>query len=313
MKKEDKKDSIKFWDEHAKVWQKKAYDKKGEYLNFPVSQQRQDITIKKIEELAVNRNVSIVDFGCADGELVRALLKKGFINVKGIDNSEKMIETAKKMLKEEMMGIDPDKIFFVGDADNFDKTEKFDFITAMGLIEYLLDIDQFFKNVKEILKPQGIALIESRNKFFNLSSANEFTCQSPLKELVEELKDAKRFSPINKDAEVEKVIKDTFITVGEDLKKFEDKNKKKEDETFGKFPFHLPQFTPKEMESFSLKQGLKMEYVIYYHFHPFLPKFEKDFPIIFNKIALNMQPLGCTILGATNCSSFIALIKNYES
>ena len=86
---------------------------------------------------------------------------------------------------------------------------------------------------------------------------------------------------------------------------------RKEAKISDKFPFQLPQFTPGQIESFSSKQGLKLEYVIYYHFHPFLPKFEKDFPVIFNRIALNMQPLGYTVLGATACSSFIALIKNY--
>ncbi len=313
MKKKDKKDSIRFWNEHAEVWQEKAYDKKGEYLNFPVSQQRQDITAQKIEEMADNKNVSIIDFGCADGELVRALLKKGFINAKGMDNSTKMIETAKKMLKEEMPDIEPDKIFFVGDADNFDKREKFDFVVAMGLIEYLIDIDKFFQNLKSILKPGGFALVESRNKFFNLFSANELTFQSSLSELAEELKDAKRFSPVVSEQETEKAIKNAFISVAKNLEKPAKKSERNEMKIFNKFPFQLPQFTPKEIESFSQKQGLKLEHVIYYHFHPFLPKFENEFPVIFNKIALQMQPLGYTILGATVCSSFIALIKKYEN
>lgn len=309
MKQENKKDSIKYWDKYANAWQMMAYDKNKEYLNFPTSQQRQDITIQAIEKLAKNKNVSIIDFGCADGELVKALFKKGFTNVKGIDNSKKMIEAAKKILGKEIPGINPDKVFFIDDADRFNKAETFDFVTAMGLIEYLLDIDAFFTKLNRILKPGGCAFIESRNKLFNLFSANQYTYQSLTKELIEELEDVKRFSPVNNQQQIEEIISKTFISIGKNLKEIKTENKGKKTKKFDKFPFQLSQFTPKEIEALSKKHELKLEHLVYYHFHPFLPKFEKDFPVIFNRIAFLMQPLGYTPLGATTCSAFIALIK----
>jgi len=305
MKQEDKQDSIKYWDEHAHLWEGKAYDKDKQYLNFPVSQQRQDITVEAVEKMAKDKSASIIDFGCADGELVIDLLKRGFTNIKGIDNSSEMIETAKEKMRKEVSDLNPDKVFFVADADDFDEAEKFDFVIAMGLIEYLLDIDGFFGKLKRILKPNGCAFIESRNKLFNLFSANEHTVRSSMSELTEELKDVARFSPINQKDEVEKIAAKTFSLVPENLKDIGGGETKK----FEKFPFDLPQFTPKEIESFCHKQELKLENVVYYHYHSFLPKFEKEFPIVFNRLALLMQPLGYTPLGATNCSAFIALIK----
>lgn len=309
MREENKKNSIKYWDEHAKSWGKRAYDKGEKYLDFPTSQQRQDITINEIEKLANTKKTSIIDLGCASGGLVRTLLKKGFINVKGIDNSKKMTEVAKKILKKEIPHIDPNKIFFVDDVDYLNENETFDFVTAMGLIEYLLDIDAFFIKLYDILNRGGYAFIESRNELFNLFSANKYTCESPLRELVGELEDIKSFSPINNEKEVKNIITKTFISIGKNLENIELSREDKEIEKFDKFPFELPQFTPKKIEALCKKHNLRLGYVIYYHPHPFLPKFENNFPTIFNRVAFLMQPIGYTSIGATICSSFISVIE----
>ena len=309
MKTKNKKDSIKYWDEHARDWEKMAYDKEKKYLKFPTSQQRQDITINEIEKLASTKKVSIVDLGCANGELVRTLLKKGFINVKGIDNSKKMTEVAKKILKKEIPHIDPNKIFFVDDVNYLNKNEIFDFVTAMGLIEYLINIDAFFKKLYHLLNRGGYAFIESRNKLFNLFSANKYTYKSPTRELVEELEDIKVFSPIKDEKEIEDIIIKTFISIGKNLENIKLSKEDKRIEKFDRFPFELPQATPKEIEILCKKHNLKLRYVVYYHPHPFLPKFENNFPTIFNRISLPMQPLGYTPLGATICSAFIAIIQ----
>lgn len=284
----DKKKSIRFWDKNADSWQERAYGK----AYFPISSERQNITVNMVLELAKNKRASIIDFGCADGELVRALVKKGFTNVIGIDNSKEMIRLAERKGKGK---------FFVADADNFNTEEKFDFVLAMGLIEYVLDIDKFFKSVKRILKPGGYAIIESRNKLFNLFSANKYTCQSDMGELVKELDSVKRFSPIINQKEIDRIIQRSFVPITLKGKR----NKKK----FGQYPFDLPQFTPQDIEIFSRRQGLKMKHVVYCHYHPFIPRYESQFPVIFNQIALSMRELGYTPLGATSCSSFIALIK----
>lgn len=309
MKKENKKDSIKYWDQNARNWPEVFYDREKTYLQFPTSQQRQDITINLLEKLSVSKNASVIDIGCADGELVKTLFKRGFNNVKGIDNSKGMIDTAKERLKKEMPGIAPEKIFFVEDADRLDKSKTFDFITAMGLIAYLMDVEGFFQDLYDILNPGGYAFVESRNKLFNLFSANQRASRASVEDLVEELKDVGRLSPFKEDKQIENIVKKTFISVGETIKRLGLDEEIKKSEKFASFPFALPQFTPKEIEKFCEKHSLKLEYVVYYHIHPFLPKFEDNFPITFNRIALQMQPLGYTPLAATMCSSFIAVIK----
>jgi 2-polyprenyl-3-methyl-5-hydroxy-6-metoxy-1,4-benzoquinol methylase len=309
MRKEEKKDSIGYWDRHAKNWERMAYDKEKKFMTFSSSGQRGEITIKEIEKLSGVKNTPIIDVGCADGNLVINLLKRGFKNVTGIDNSKKMIEVAKSALKKEAPNNDADRIFFVADADNLDESTTFDFVIAMGLIEYLLDINSFFSKLSNILNPGGFALVESRNRLFNLFSANRYTYESDIETLVSELKDIKRFSPIRNKKEIESVVIKTAISIGKAMDNKKPETGENTSTNFEKFPFKLPQLTPKEMEDMCNKNRLKLEYVIYYHPHPFPPQFEGSFPAIFNEIALLMQPLGYTPLGATICSSFIAVIK----
>lgn len=308
MKEENKTESIAFWNRHAKNWEYRAYNKNKDYLNFPVSQQRQDITISEIQKIYPNKNISIVDFGCADGELVCGLIKNGYFNVKGIDNSEKMIKIAKNKLRQDNLKIDIDNIFSNNDVDTYDENNKADVVTAMGLIEYLLDINGFFAKLKNILNDGGYAFLESRNKLFNLFSANEFTAKSNISELVEELKDINRFSPINDENKINEIIRNIILNYGADLEHIKSNEKSSQNETFEKYPFNLPQYTPKDIEKFCEKNNLKLKYVIYYHPHPFRPSFEHSIPQLFNSLALYMEPLGYTPIGSTICSSFIAVI-----
>ena len=218
MKKKDKKKSIKYWNRHASDWEKIAYDKENKYLNFPSSAQRENITVNEIEKIAPSKNISIIDLGCANGELVRHLLRDGFKNVRGVDNSESMIALAKQLLKKEMPTADANDIFSVDDVDDLKENESFDMITGMGIVEYLLDLNSFFSKVSRGLKKGGYTFIESRNKLFNLFSANRYTKESDISTLVKSLEDSARFSPIQDKKEIEKIVLQTFASIGGYLK-----------------------------------------------------------------------------------------------
>ena len=308
MNKKDKKNSIAYWNRHASDWEKMAYNKGKKYLRFPSSEQRENITVNEIKNISSSKNVSIIDLGCANGELVRHLLRDGFKNVHGVDNSEKMIALAKQFLKKEMPAVDANAVFSVADVDGLKENGSFDMIIGMGIIEYLLDLNSFFSKVSQGLKKGGYAFIESRNKLFNLCSANRYTEESDISTLVKSLGDSARFSPIQDKKEIEKIVLRTFIAIGNHLKTATPQ-KAKERNKFETYPFSLPQYTPQEIEVLCQKHSLKVKYIVYYHAHPFPPKFSRELPPTFNRIALGMEPLGYTPLGATLCSSFIAVIQ----
>lgn len=314
MKEKYKNKSIKFWDKHSELWEKMVYDKENMFLRFPTSGQREDITLREILNRTKSKSVSILDIGCANGELVRKFIKKGFKNIKGIDNSNEMIKKAKEELQNDFPNKDPDSVFFYCDVDKgFDNYEKFDFITALGLVEYVIDRERFFRNVSELLNETGIAFIESRNKLFNLFSANKYTTNSDLEKLISELEEISKFSPVNKNEEIAKIVAETYINIGRELKSFDyEKKYENYNQVDDKFPFELPQMSPGEIASICERNGLKLDNIIYYHPHPFIPRYESNLKRLFNKMALLMEPLGYTPLGATICSSYVAIISREE-
>ena len=71
-----------------------AYSDKRNYTLFPSSEIRNFEIIDFLRDK--NKKSKILDIGCADGKLMEDLIKLGFKNLSGIDNSENMISMQKK-------------------------------------------------------------------------------------------------------------------------------------------------------------------------------------------------------------------------
>lgn len=307
MLEENKKKSVEYWDKSAKSWKNKAYSPDGNLTIFPSSQIRNEIVIKDLLS-SKNFNSKILDIGCADGRLIRDMLNAGFTEVVGIDNSIEMIAEAKAILKIEFPNLNPDKIFFVADADDISIDNKFDYVSAIGLIEYVKDVNLFLSSVENLLEIDGIAYIESRNKLFNLVTANDYTLNidSP-SELIHELDAISHLSPVQGD-DKEKLVLETYQSIGECLNET-NSSQPKEIKIFNEYPFNLPQYTPNEIVEFCSSCNLNVEEVVYYHCHPFAPRFGVELTQLFNQLGVLMQPLGYTDLGALICSAFVAKVK----
>jgi 2-polyprenyl-3-methyl-5-hydroxy-6-metoxy-1,4-benzoquinol methylase len=306
MKIKNKEESISFWDRNANKWEDMAYNKCGDYTRFPTSEQRGNIVINEIKINSNNNNASILDIGCANGDLLMSLIDTGYLNVTGLDNSKSMIDEARKVLKSKYENLNSCDIFNVQDADYLDLHCKYDFISAMGLIEYLTDLDSFFLKIHNHLNDTGVMLIESRNKLFNLSSANTYTLDSDIDVLLRELESSKKYSQITDDHEVKTIIANIYNGINIDNSLINiDSNEKPPEE----YPFNLPQYSPSELNKILEKNGLTIRHVIYYHAHPFPPIFQNSIGAVFNKLADAMQPLGYTPIGSTMFSSFVAIVE----
>ena len=185
--------------------------------------------------------------------------------------------------------------------------EKFDVITAIGLIEYVKDIDSFFNKLKKLMNKDSLALVESRNKLFNLFSANQYTIDdvNNIKSFIDELDSIKHLSP-NQDQP--KAILESIHEISDKLKNFDLKNQTKI-KSFEEFPFNLEQYSPKEFIEIISKQNLNVNEIRYYHCHLFPPRYGKEFQQLYNLIGVLMQPLGNTPIGALICSAYVAKIK----
>lgn len=108
--------------------------------------------------LPENKEAKILDVACGAGHFLYFLKKEGYLNIKGIDVSEKQIELAKGIgLKE------------VEKADLFVYLPKhkgeFEAIVALDIIEHLKkeEIINFLNLIRESLKPEGLAIIHTIN------------------------------------------------------------------------------------------------------------------------------------------------------
>jgi len=98
-------------------------------------------------------NISILDFGCGNGWMLRKILSgsnrfKGL----GIDGAISMIENAKE--------IDPDGDYICSDLTSWQSSEKFDLIISMEVIYYLDKPKDFIASLfNESLNEEGVILI----------------------------------------------------------------------------------------------------------------------------------------------------------
>jgi len=300
-----------YFDRIARDWFRLSYDPAGTFLTFPTGRVRQDIVISEIKNSRIVGKA--VDLGCGTGQLVIEMLRHGYDSI-GIDNSQNMISEARKALSSSFPGLDGSTVFRVGDALTFSSADKYDAVSAMGLVEYLPEDLPFFKRVVSLLKKGGYGFVECRNKLFNISSGNQYTLQAAtsgeLDGLIGQLDRVERYSPAST-MEATRIQAEVFGRIGKALRTEPAREAVFQKVVASKYPRMMVrrQHTPEELESVLKKAGLKLRYVVYYHCHPYLPRYEALFPSVFNKIGFLMQPLGYTSLGSTICSAFVAVLQ----
>jgi hypothetical protein len=57
------------------------------------------------------------------------------------------------------------------------------------------------------------------------------------------------------------------------------------------------------------RHGFRCQYVVYWHCHPFPPRYEPSMPRLYNRLSLLLGPLGYTSVGAWCGSSFVAVLR----
>ena len=121
------------------------YKDKKEIFSFII-----DILKKKNKE-----NYSLIDLGCARGELLYHIKNEmpNYSELYGLDYSSQLIESAQESSLLE------DINFEVGDAQNFNLNKKFDFVVCIGVTGYFDSLDKLFARIYEHLKEGGVAIV----------------------------------------------------------------------------------------------------------------------------------------------------------
>jgi len=108
------------------------------------------VFIKNIKPF-MKKNIDVLDIGVGTGQTSEIFFCKG-IKVTGIDISQKMLDVAwskykfKKLIKYDAeLGL-----------SNIFSEDKFDIITAVGVLEFVKNIKKTLKEMKQLLKKDGI-------------------------------------------------------------------------------------------------------------------------------------------------------------
>ncbi len=102
------------------------------------------------------KNISILDYGCGTGALSEKLWSLGYRRIVSMDGSQAMISIANNNYG--------DHISFVrGTAETKLITELVDVIIGSMVFQFIEDIETLFKNLIDILKPQGLLIFAVHN------------------------------------------------------------------------------------------------------------------------------------------------------
>ena len=150
-----------YFSEASKNYYEKHYQDINSKTWYPSLYLRHLYTLDMIDVPVENHGLAL-DIGCGSGAMVRDLLSLGF-NVFASDISPGMLEATKETIKEH-----PRKDFVVFDEEDIEDMSypdnSFDVIVCLGVIEYLQNDRNAFKEIARVLKPGGIALVSSQNK-----------------------------------------------------------------------------------------------------------------------------------------------------
>ncbi len=110
-----------------------------------------------LDLLETKSGKTLLDIGCGAGYLLTQAEERGLLPY-GIDISNVAIELAKKNA--------PNSKASVGNAEELPYPDMFfDYITALGSLEHLLDIDKGIRELTRVLKDEGRVCIELPNSY----------------------------------------------------------------------------------------------------------------------------------------------------
>lgn len=240
-----------FFEKEAFNWSERADIKKNKVPNTII--QRNSFVFKMVKKYKLKNHL---DVGCGSGDLCFETSKITNNSV-GIDFSKKMISIARKKFKGKNLKFYDISIF------DYNTDQKFDVISAVGFLEYLSfkEIKKFISYCDKIMTNNGLLVLGSRNRLYNLFSLNKFT------ELESNLRTYKKF------------MKESLSLNKDRLKIFLKKNKTKMEET----PFKQPtttgikvnvrnQFSPSQINSMLSNLGFKITDLEPINYHPVTPK-----------------------------------------
>jgi 2-polyprenyl-3-methyl-5-hydroxy-6-metoxy-1,4-benzoquinol methylase len=120
--------------------------------------------VEVIEGLSlINKNSKIIDVGCNDGSFLNFLKNKGYTNLSGVEPTSDAWKIAS------LSGLNVVNEFLTESLANSEfLSESYDLITTRQVLEHIIDLDDFIRSLKYLLKKDGTLVIEIPDSELNL-------------------------------------------------------------------------------------------------------------------------------------------------
>lgn len=184
------KDVGKFWEQDAAEHMGFAYQYgKNPNVRYPLYEIRKDMTF---DILAKRPKGRLLDAGCGAGHVIVEAVQKGW-EAMGFDFSPNMVKLAHDYLREHKL--EPSLVHqsSIGDLSAY-PNNHFDAVSILGVSQYIpIEEDaKAWNEVRRVLKPGGIVIIDWVNALFDLLTFNRFTVRFVADEILPKFFPAER-------------------------------------------------------------------------------------------------------------------------
>jgi ubiquinone/menaquinone biosynthesis C-methylase UbiE len=169
------KNSLKtFWEKDATTHMNYAYQYgKNPMVRYPMYEVRRDLVFKTLDTLTPKGK--LLDAGCGAAHILCECLEKGW-DCFGFDFSDNMVELSKINL--EKLGHDTKRVRngLMSDLSAYENN-SFNVVLILGVSQYLMEDDdlKIWSEIRRVLMPDGIVLVDFVNGLFDLLTFNKFT------------------------------------------------------------------------------------------------------------------------------------------
>jgi SAM-dependent methyltransferase len=134
---------------------------------------------------------NLLDAGCGPASFLRHLAKDD-VELFGFDLTDEMVREGKRIFSE--LGLDPQRLWLGSVLDQrayraplgHGAPERFDAAVCVGVMPHIAPLDdaEVFRNLREAVRPGGVAIVEARNQLFSLFTLNRPSYEFVRNELV---------------------------------------------------------------------------------------------------------------------------------
>jgi 2-polyprenyl-3-methyl-5-hydroxy-6-metoxy-1,4-benzoquinol methylase len=250
--------------------------------------------------LSENPVKSVLDAGCGEGSPLIVLAKSGY-KVAGFDFSKDMVKVAKENIKKE--GLDDIEVG-VGDLtdiltySHLARESKFDACVSLGVFPHIQNENLALKNIRTMVKPDGLIIVEFRNDLFNMFALNSFSKSFFMKNLFSSVEKL----PVELRNEIEEDISSRFAMNYPELRETNpDSDAPGYDAILAKF--HNPFEIPAMFED----AGIQFMDTLFYNYHAYPPYYKDKDPDAFTKLSLEFEHENSGWKGLFMASAFLAV------